>query len=934
MPRHHPPLVFLALCERGIWLLTALWKMSILRGAIFGSLLCGIALHLSLALAQPSGFVSIDCGSNEESYVDGTTGITYTSDSNLTKSGEIRDVPIDNIGTNPKHLWHLRTFPEGRRNCYTLQPLIPGSSYLLRPSFLYGNFDRLDSFPPFDLYLENTFVQTVNESVEYEFIVKPRRSYLTLCLCKTNKRDPFISAIELRPLPGDAIYPVVNATLALRKLQRNDFGSRNGERYRYPDDAFDRVWLPLEPTNRLVAPINTSLEISVETDLYMPPSKVMQTADCKPQSPDAIGWNPSYVPQDSFLFMCIHFAELEKLEANETREFNVLLDEAHFYGPITPSYLKAMNVCSPGFYTPGLYRDQNTPLVVYKPTERSTLSPIVNAIELYAALQLSSLVTDDADVSSLLHIREKYHITKPWTGDPCLPLNYAWEGLVCSNDTSSKLRVISLDLSNCGLSGEISTSLANLTAIVSLNLAGNNFVGSIPDFLSNLAQLRDLDLAGNSLTGSIPDFFANLTQLRELNLSDNNLNGSVPDALLRKKESGNLALRISGNEQLCSSGACEVHQRKSSHEGIVIGSSVSAAILFLSVASSIIAVKTRKKKLAQKRTGPQAVTFSEVVQMTDNFRQKIGEGGYGPVFIGHLCEQDVAVKVLSDKSSQGSKEFYTEISLLSRVHHRNLVSFLGYCDEAENMILIYEYLSKGNLREILSGKTQIHLDWNQRLQIALNAAQGLEYLHSGCKPAVIHRDVKSANIILNDKLEAKLADFGLSKSDMPDGVSYISTAVVGTPGYLDPEYSSTNWLNEKSDVYSFGVVLLELISGQQPIMVEPSGEKIHVAEWIHGYLQKGNHKTVADPNLAGRYNVTSFWRVADVALECTTDKRIKRPSMNSVVIQLKEAIALCNPVSHFEISDGVAPQKSEAFISPCINNPIVDEEIQVNPYPR
>ncbi|KAF3794133.1 putative leucine-rich repeat receptor-like serine/threonine-protein kinase [Nymphaea thermarum] len=178
-------------------------------------------LMLSVHRSISAGFVSIDCGSNEESYVDGTTGITYTSDSNLMKSGEIRDVPIDNI--------------EGRRNCYTLQPVIPGSSYLLRPSFLYANFDRLDSFLLFDLYLDNTFVQTVNgseSSDDYEFIMKPRRSYLRLCLCKTNKRDPFISAIELRPLPGDAIYPVVNATLALRKLQRNDFGSRNGERYR------------------------------------------------------------------------------------------------------------------------------------------------------------------------------------------------------------------------------------------------------------------------------------------------------------------------------------------------------------------------------------------------------------------------------------------------------------------------------------------------------------------------------------------------------------------------------------------------------------------------------------------------------------------------------------------------------------------------------
>ncbi|CAN6462022.1 unnamed protein product [Victoria cruziana] len=345
----------------------------------------------------------------------------------------------------------------------------------------------------------------------------------------------------------------------------------------------------------------------------MPPLEVMQIAM---ESTGGLAWSPSAFPQDSYFFMCIHFAELKKLQTNQTKEFYITLDGLPFYGPMRPSYLKATNVCSSD-----IYRTDGNHHVVLNPTKASTLSPILNAIELYTVPHLSNSATVDKDVSALLETREKYQITKPWTGDPCLPLNYSWEGLVC-NDTSS-LRVISLDLSNSGLSGDIPTSLANLTAIVSINLARNNLTGTIPYFLANLTQLRDLDLSGNSLTGSIPDFFVNLMQLTVL---------------------------ISGNEQLCSSGACDEIRRKNS-KGFIVGLSVSAAsvVFFLLLASSIIFVKIKNGEAAQtveKNIGPQAFTFSEVDRMTNNFRQKVGEGGYGPVFYGHLSGQDVAVKIL------------------------------------------------------------------------------------------------------------------------------------------------------------------------------------------------------------------------------------------------------------------------------------------------
>eukprot|EP01018_Ginkgo_biloba_P026773 Gb_20280 [translate_table: standard] len=173
--------------------------------------------------------------------------------------------------------------------------------------------------------------------------------------------------------------------------------------------------------------------------------------------------------------------------------------------------------------------------------------------------------------------------------------------------------------------------------------------------------------------------------------------------------------------------------------------------------------------------------------MTSNFDKKISEGGFGPVFYGRLPKgKEVAVKVLSAKSEQGANEFSTEIDMLSKVRHKNLVSFIGYCDEARQMILIYEYMSKGTLRDILF-KAQTPIDWKTRLSIALNAAQGVEYLHSGCSPAIIHRDIKSTNILLNERMEAKIGDFGLSKDGPSDGSTHVLTIAKGTVGYLDPE---------------------------------------------------------------------------------------------------------------------------------------------------
>ncbi|KAJ4806866.1 Leucine-rich repeat protein kinase family protein [Rhynchospora pubera] len=226
------------------------------------------------------------------------------------------------------------------------------------------------------------------------------------------------------------------------------------------------------------------------------------------------------------------------------------------------------------------------------------------------------------------------------------------------------------------------------------------------------------------------------------------------------------------------------------------------------------------------------------------------------------------------------------VEKLSRVHHKNLVSLIGYCMDGNQIALVYEYMQKGNLQDWIRGSAHF-LPWKQRVRIAYESAQGLEYLHKMCNPPLIHRDIKSSNILLSTTLEAKVSDFGLVRDCSG---TYVSTKIVGTPGYLDPYYASTSQLTEKSDVYSFGVVMLEIVTSKSPILQGPQGSQ-HLTQFVQQRLSRGKIESILDPNMGGQYNLNSVWKVADLALKCT-DHPAKRPDMTAIVTQLKEALNL------------------------------------------
>ncbi|CAN1233977.1 Leucine-rich repeat receptor-like protein kinase PXL1 [Linum perenne] len=487
----------------------------------------------------------------------------------------------------------------------------------------------------------------------------------------------------------------------------------------------------------------------------------------------------------------------------------------------------------------------------------------------------------------------------------------------------------SLDLSSNHFTGKLPQGIASCEKLVTLNLRGNQFSGEIPNAFSRMPTLSILDLSNNSLTGRIPPSLGSSPALEMINVSHNSLEGPVPSNGMFTAINPN---DLIGNPSLCggvlppcySMPHTSKQQQKNLHThhillGLIVGIVV---ILTLGIAFFTGRLVYRRWYLCNsffddyfnKSSGEwpwtlvafQRLSFTSSDILTSIKESNIiGMGGSGIVYKAeiHRPHGAVAVKKLwrTEPDIENGDDLFGEVSLLGRLRHRNIVKVLGYLHNQKDVMMVYEYMPNGNLGTALHSKEEAErllVDWVSRYNIAVGVAQGLHYLHHDCHPQIIHRDIKSNNILLDANLDARIADFGLART-MAHKNETVSM-VAGSYGYIAPEYGYTLKVDEKSDIYSFGVVLLELLTGKMPL--DPAfGESVDIVEWIRTKMRNNKPlEEVLDPNIAGqcKHVQEEMLLVLRIAILCTAKLPKERPSMRDVITMLGEAKPRRKSISH------------------------------------
>ncbi|GLJ05379.1 hypothetical protein SUGI_0017130 [Cryptomeria japonica] len=876
-----------------------------------------VLMFLVIVSAQP-GFLSINCGGGNN-YTDSVTNLTWSSDVNYIDVGEVANISNSSI---PYYLQSLRYFPKPlKKSCYSL-PLKINVPYLLRLRFLFGNYNGIQTLPSFNVSLETQGMLIENnhsirsaETPQFtrESIITSSSGVLYVCLIRiSDSSDPFISAIELRSLSGSLYETQVKPGIMLSTLSRYDLAAQSSDVIRYPQDRLDRLWssdsfmVDLYNNTIIQKAHSNRVVLNQNNVTSFPPTVVMQTAVISKTTINRLRLILSQ--QNTRTFVVLYFAEVEVLNGSEARNFNVMVNE-QTVGYIDYALQKhSIELAFSYNYTQG--SEVVISLETIDQPGKSSRGPLINAIEYYRIVE-SKAETYAGDVNALLSIKRAFGI-KGWISDPCFGIE--WTGIRCSTDLP--VRVLNIDLSERNLSGTLPGQISQMTELRSIFFQNNNLSGTLPLDLCSLTKLQIIRLENNYLTGSIPDCLSQMSNLQQLNLENNNFSGVVPEGLVKNPS---LNLSYSGNPYLClGKDKCQSKRHKvgtfvKSTIGVVVGCSV-AMILF-----SIWRRRHNSKKLRQMENinaeenaavivpnpmKSRSFSLEEMMRATKNLSRKIGEGGFGRVYLGKLQDgKDVAVKLLSSSSKQGATEFLNEIDLLSRLNHKNLVSLLGYCNDSKQLMLVYDHMPFGSLKDHLYGSlaTSSTLDWKTRLRVALDAAEGIEYLHVSCTPKIIHRDVKSSNILLNSTLRGKVADFGLSKIIGDDSGSHVTTTIKGSVGYLDPEYFHTSKLTERSDVYSFGVVLLEIICGRKPIALERSEEELSLVKWVMLHVEaneeSGRHLTdILDKRLRLTENdFKSFYDVLLLSTKCIQSEASKRPTISEIVTQIRGALNSIKP---------------------------------------
>lgn len=540
------------------------------------------------------------------------------------------------------------------------------------------------------------------------------------------------------------------------------------------------------------------------------------------------------------------------------------------------------------------------------------------------------------EVQALMNIRQglkdPLNVLENWDGDAVDPCS--WTMVTCSPD---KL-VIGLGTPSQNLSGTLSPSIGNLTNLQIVLLQNNNILGQIPTEIGRLPKLQTIDFSNNFFTGEIPSSLAHLKSLQYLRLNNNTLYGSIPSALTNMTQLAFLDLsfnnlsgpvprllaktfNLMGNPMICATGReadcngtnamplsysfsngqnSQPSTRPKSHKlAFAFGTSLGCITLLV---LGFVFVYWWRRRLNKQiffdindeyheelRLGNlKRFPFRELQVATNNFSNKniVGKGGFGNVYKGYLRDGTiVAVKRLKDGNTTGEIQFQTEVEMISLAVHRNLLRLYGFCMTSNERLLVYPYMSNGSVASRL--KATPALDWGTRKRIALGAARGLLYLHEQCDPKIIHRDVKAANILLDDYCEAVVGDFGLAKLlDHRD--SHVTTAVRGTVGHIAPEYLSTGQSSDKTDVFGFGILLLELITGLRALEFGKSAnQKGAMLDWVKKIHQEKKLDTLVDKDLKTEYDRIELQEIVQVALLCTQYLPSYRPKMSEVVRMLE-----------------------------------------------
>ncbi|KAK9079318.1 hypothetical protein SSX86_000989 [Deinandra increscens subsp. villosa] len=341
---------------------------------------------------------------------------------------------------------------------------------------------------------------------------------------------------------------------------------------------------------------------------------------------------------------------------------------------------------------------------------------------------------------------------------------------------------------------------------------------------------------------------------------------------------------------------------------------------------------------SQRQSNLKVFTFAELKSATSGFSRsaKLGEGGFGCVYFGSIkSPQDpstkihVAVKQLSRRGLQGHKEWVTEVNVLGVVEHANLVKLIGYCAEDDERgiqrLLVYEFMPNRSVEDHLATRTQKPLSWTMRLKVAQDAARGLTYLHEEMDFQIIFRDFKSSNILLDEQWNAKLSDFGLARLGPQEGLTHVSTAVVGTMGYAAPEYIQTGRLRSQSDVWSYGVFLYELITGRRPLDRNLPKNEQKLLEWVKPYLDSKKFRLIVDARLEGKYSMRTAQKLSIIANKCLAKNPKARPKMSEVLEMVNQLVGTT--------PEGISPRpplKSPVHVVPSVE-PIEPEKVFVEP---